>query len=156
MAYGWIPAGRQAFAEPAKRIVTRRANGSRHAPSGYAHTCGVRAEHNDRELDVDLIEQVEDGPVRPSWAPRTVTIIVRAPARRAQRADRVTKWRGRPYPSMTRRSTLDVGQLLGDLAIADPQDVDATDVSATPIEGPTDNGAVAGADDLLDVEARER
>src|SRR5262245_47860756 len=52
-------------------------------------------------------------------------------------------------------SALHVGELLGHLAVAHAQDIDSSHVAAgrVPVEQPADHGAVAGAEDLLGLEA---
>src|SRR6266478_3487075 len=59
-------------------------------------------------------------------------------------------------PPVRRLSTLDVGELLGHLAVAYPQHIDSPDVSSLviPAEHPPDDTTVADGEDLLRLEAR--
>src|SRR5216683_2949809 len=59
-------------------------------------------------------------------------------------------------PPVRRLSTLDVGELLGHLAVAYPQHIDSPDVSSLviPAEHPPDDTTVANGEDLLRLEAR--
>src|SRR6266436_5317616 len=59
-------------------------------------------------------------------------------------------------PPVRRSSTLDVGELLGHLAVAYPQHIDSPDVSSLviPAEHPPDDTTVADGEDLLRLEAR--
>src|SRR5262245_37302059 len=63
---------------------------------------------------------------------------------------RLTDWViGRSLPS-----ALDVGELLGDQTVGDPEQIYATDVAAVPAVSPPLHDPVAGPKDLLFVEPR--